>query len=316
MPLDQIRIVTVAAQAGMLMEEVPRLKERNFILEPLPKGTASVVGLAATFLHAEQPDAIMAVLTADHFIANEEKFIEILNAARQVAERGELVTLGIQPDHPSTGYGYIHAGEQIGEFGGSTVFRARSFTEKPDPQTAQEYIGSGEYFWNSGMFVWRVERILEEIERWMPALHEGLVKVKSALGTEGLTKTIFEVWDKMTPETVDYGIMEKAERVVVIPVEDLGWVDIGSWDRLTQIHGEDPDGNLILSPESVALHTRNTLIFQDPDEEARRLIATLGVEDLVIVDTDEVILICHRDQAQDVKQIVNILSKRGLDRYL
>ena len=315
-PLDQIRIVTIQAQADLLQDEVPSLLARNFILEPSPRGTASVVGLAATFLAVEDPDAVMAILTADHYIADEDKFLNLLKAAQEVARRGELVTLGIQPDHPSTGYGYIHSGEQLGVFAGCNVFRAKSFTEKPDVQTAQTYLDSGKYYWNSGMFVWRADRILQEIERWMPELSAGLLKIRESLGTEEQEETIRKVWTGLEPETIDYGIMEKAERVVVIPAHDLGWVDIGSWDRLNQIHVEDPDGNLILAPESIALSTKNTLIFQDPEEEARRLIATLGVENLVIVDTDEVILICHRDQAQNVRQIVEQLSKRGLDRYL
>lgn len=313
-PLGQVRIATIEDQVGMLGEQVPDLTASNFITEPFARGTASVIGLCALELQAEDQDSVMAVVTADHYIGDEALFRRLLSAAAEAAQQGHLVTLGIRPTAASTGYGYLHQGESLGEIGGFPCFRVRSFREKPSESVAQQYLASGEYVWNSGMFVWRTDRILEEIGRYMPELRDGLDAIRSAEGRGDGGRVLEEVWNDLKSETIDYGVMEKADDVVVLPAGDLGWWDVGSWDRLFEVLPVDSDGNLLLAPETLTLDTRGTLIVQGDGPD--RLIATLGIEDLVIVDTGAALLVTSRDRAQDVRDIVQKLKEHDQEQYL
>ena len=305
---ERIFVVTVAEQADELRAQVPELPLENFILEPTPRGTAPVIGLAAEVLNKKDPEAVMAVLTADHFIGKESYFRELLKTAYLVAKDNFLVTLGIDPTFPATGFGYIQQGEIIGTYGGQPVYRVKTFKEKPTEQYARELIDEGGYSWNSGMFVWRVERILNEFERQMPILAASLAEIGISYGTPTGQTTLERVWPAVQMETIDYGIMETAVGVAVIPAIGLEWNDVGSWDSLFDVIPGDKDGNIVIGGEHIGLDTHQSLIYMN---QKHRLIVTIGVNDLVLVDTGDVLLVCRKDQAQKVRQIVNQLKQNG-----
>jgi mannose-1-phosphate guanylyltransferase len=316
MPPERIYVVTVAEQAELLHSQMTMLLKDNFLIEPAPRGTASVVGLAAIILRRQNPDFVMATLTADHYIAHVDRFQELLAAAYEVAREGDLVTLGITPHYPETGYGYIHRGELRGEFHGYKAYKVQAFKEKPERELAEEYVLSGQYAWNSGMFVWKVSRILEEIERQMPDLYATLMQIEASLGSQDQDQILEDIWHTLESETIDFGVMEGAEQVSVIPADDLGWWDVGGWGRLFDFIESDDDGNIIVAPETLVMDTQQTLIYQDHEAKEKRLIATLGLRDLIVIDTGDILLVCNRDQAEEVRRLVNELTKSGLDIFL
>jgi mannose-1-phosphate guanylyltransferase len=307
-PPKRIMVVTLAKHASILMEQVPELPAENFILEPEGRGTAPAIGLAAISIMEQDPDACMVILTADHFIKETKRFCEVLAAAERVAE-GRLVTLGIQPSSPSTGFGYIHQGALAGEENGFPFYTVERFTEKPDLATAGKMVESGEYSWNSGMFVWQVKRILKEFQCQMPEFYTQLMEVQAALGIPSYQAVIDRIWPQVSKETIDYGIMEGANDVVVIPV-DIGWTDIGSWSSLFSLLPADSENNVFAGPH-IEIDTKNTMVFGD-----KRLVALMGVQDLVIVDTEDVVLVCSREREQDVKALVELLRQTQQERMI
>jgi len=296
-PPERILIVTREAHAEILMEQAPQLPQSNFILEPEGRGTAPAIGLAAVHLAAKDPDATMVILTADHFISAEDEFCQVLAAAEKVAAVGWLVTLGIQPSSASTGFGYIHQGDALGKQNGNTFYDVRRFTEKPDPTTAQQMIASGDYSWYSGMFIWRVADILAEFLQQMPGFYCQLKQVGRALDSSDYEAVLHQVWSKVEKQTIDYGVMEGADRVVVIPV-DIGWTDVGSWGSLLELLPTDANNNVLVGPH-LGIDTEDTLVVGN-----KRLVATMGVRDLVIIDTEDAVMVCSKDREQDVKLIV------------
>jgi mannose-1-phosphate guanylyltransferase len=313
-PPERILVVTAASQASDLQAQSPELPEDNFILEPEPRGTASAIGLTAIVLQKRAPQATMAVVTADHFIENEKKFLHILKVAREAAETNYLVTLGIQPTFPSTAFGYIQQGKYLDTFEGVDVFTASRFVEKPDVSTAQEYLMGEEHSWNSGMFIWRVDAIIEEFERQMPTLFKALKKIATSWGTPEQDKVLNKIWPGLYKETIDYGIMENARNVAVIPARGLGWNDVGSWNAMFNILPRNEDGNIIRAKNHINVNAKNTLVFSGDGDE--RLFVTIGVEDLTIVDTGDVLMVCSKEQAQEVRQVVELLKKQGQTQYL
>ena len=300
-PLEQILVVTRVEHAPILMEQVPNLPIENFILEPEGRGTAPAIGLAAVHLQNRDPNAVMAILTADHFISRTEHFCQVLSAAEGIASDGSFVTLGIQPETPSTGFGYIQQGSSLGEMNGFKFFAVERFTEKPDPTTAEKMVSTGNFSWNSGMFIWRVDRILEEFERQMPAFYTQLMTVKHAIESPDYTSQINRIWPKVSKQTIDYGVMEGARNVVVIPVE-IGWTDIGSWGALFDLLPSDQNGNVLIG-NNLNIDSENTLVFGN-----KRLVSIMGVKDLIIIDTPDALMVCSREREQDVKTIVEALK--------
>ncbi|MBN1267758.1 MAG: NTP transferase domain-containing protein [Anaerolineales bacterium] len=316
-PIDNIYVVTIAEQAELLKNLVPDIPEENYLIEPQPRGTASVVGLAAAYLQKRDPDAIMACLTADHFMRNETYLRELLQSAYAAANKSFLITLGITPDFPSTGYGYIQRGNAEGSYSNKTAYHVLAFKEKPDRKTAVTYLEKGSYVWNSGMFIWRAERILQEMKKSMPDLHRRLSNIQAALGTEEAQGMINKEWAEIQPQTIDYGVMEKADHVLVIPASDLGWVDIGSWDRLPEVLRSDDNNNVIMADMSIVEESDHVILFQETkDRKSGRLVTLLGVQDLVIIDTDDVLLVCNQKKANEVRKLVQILKERNLEKYL
>ena len=313
-PLERIFVVTSSDMAQEFRQQVPELPSDNYILEPSPRDTAAAIGLAAVTLKKRDSDAVMAVVTADHYIENEARFLQVLQAARQVAEQGYLVTLGILPSYPATGFGYVQQGDYLGTYENIVVFRALSFKEKPDLGTAVQFLEKEDHSWNSGMFIWSAGRVLEEIGRQMPVLGKALTEIDNAWGKEDFNRVLRQVWEGLEKISIDFGVMEGAKEVAVIPAKGLGWNDVGSWDTLFEVLEPDADGNLLLNKEHLNLNSRNTLVHQNG--QSKRLVVTLGLDDLVIVDTDDVLLVCARDQAQTVKDVVSQLKKEGKDKYL
>jgi mannose-1-phosphate guanylyltransferase len=310
---ERVLVVTVADQAVKLQRICPQIPSQNYILEPMPRGTASVVGLAAIYLHKQDPTASMAVLTADHFIENVHYFRSLLQSAYELAQQDYLVTLGIHPTFPSTGYGYIHRGEKIGDFSGNPAHKVLRFKEKPTEGVASDFIKSGDHDWNSGMFIWKVDRILDEFQLQMPALSSQLDIITSALGTENEGVVIDRIWKKIEPQTIDYGIMENASNVAVLPAIDLQWNDVGSWESLFDVLPGDQNGNVILNAKHIGIDTNGSIICS---EQADRLITTIGLENLIIVDTGVSLLVCNREDSQKVRQLVNLLRDTDEGNYL
>jgi mannose-1-phosphate guanylyltransferase len=310
-----VLVLTVKDQAEILSKQQELLLPKNFIIEPSPRGTASAIGLAAIYLNHRDPGSVMACLTADHYMTNEPAFCELLLAAYEAALDNHLVTLGITPEAPDPTYGYIHKGDASNKYRGLQAFTVRAFKEKPDADLARKYQQSGEYSWNSGMFVWRTDRILKEIQRQMPDLFSGLQEIEKALDTDRERETVDAVWSELKSITIDYGVMEGADGVVVIPADDLGWIDVGDWNRLYNVLEKDEAGNVSDAESTLLLDSRGVLILQDGQRETGRLIAALGIEDLVIIDTEDVLLICRREAADQVKRLVDFMNERELGNY-
>ncbi len=301
-PSDRILVVTNAAYAAELNQQCPQLPKENFVIEPAPRGTAPAIALSALAVRQRNARGVMACLTADHFIADEARFRAVLTAAAHTAAQGYLVTLGIAPTFPSTGYGYIQRGESISAHGGFEIFRAARFQEKPKRPEAEALLADGLHTWNSGMFIWRVGNILAEFARQMPDFHQLL------LALEADPARLPELWTQAPHTTIDYGIMEGAHEVAVIPAEGLGWSDIGSWESLLEVLPPDVDGNVVIGIDHIGVGSRGTLIHGG--QSPHKLIATIGIENLVIVDTGDVLLICPREKSQEVRAIVEALKKR------
>lgn len=311
-PPERILVVTAARQAGRLKEQALQIPEANYLIEPEPRGTASVVGLAASILHKRDPRAVMAILPSDHFIRNRDVFGLVLRVAFQVAEKGYLVTLGIKPTFPATGYGYIQSGPPLPDKFDYPVYRALQFKEKPSQEQARALISTGDHSWNSGMFLWRADRILEEFERQMPELSAHLKQIEAAWGRPNQSTVLKSAWSKLKPETIDYGIMEHALNVAVLPAGGLEWSDVGSWDSLYDVLVPDGTGNVILNVDHLPLETHDTLIYASE----KKLVVTIGVDDLIIVDSGDALLVCRRDQAQQVRQVIDQLKRTQREDYL
>lgn len=303
-PADKVYIVTGGSYVEGTSDQLPAVPEPNIISEPQGRGSAPAIGLAAVYLRHRDPEAVMACLPADHHITRPDEFRQVLSVADQVAQQGHLVTLGIKPDYAHTGYGYIETGERLMDVGEHTVYRVQRFTEKPDEPTARRFVEGGRHFWNSGMFIWKASVILDEIERHLPCLHACLTEVEQVLGAEEEREVLERAWSLVESETIDFGVMEKAEDVVAIPV-DMGWNDVGSWASLIELLPCDGEGNVIVG-RHVGVETKGSLIYS-----AHRLVTTVGVENLIIVDTEDAILICSADRAQEVKALVERLDEEG-----
>lgn len=316
-PPEHVYVVTVEEQAAALQAQCPEIPKQNYLLEPMPRGTASVVGLAAIALQSQDPQAVMAVLTSDHLIMNVERFHLLLKLAYATAGENYLVTLGIQPTFPSTGYGYIQVGEPLKDVRADSTpdmqaCQAVKFKEKPDEAQARAMLADGKHAWNSGMFVWKVEQILAEFGRQMPALSAGLQQIAKSWSTTDRNKVVSTVWLSLEPQTIDYGIMERARQVAVIPAGGLGWTDIGSWESLFDVLPADNDGNIVRNCQGLTLDTKDSLVFGTQKE---RLVVIIGVENLVVVDTEDVLMICRRERAQQIRQVVNMF-KQTLSKFV
>ena len=310
---QDVFIVTNKTQKASLAKQLPAVPEENIITEPVGRNTAACIGLAALYVRRFDPNAVMIILPADHLIRDEEKFRQILEIAVETArESGSLLTIGIKPTHPETGYGYIQIYNEAGAhnpYFSRGVLRVKTFAEKPNLQTAEQFLASGDFLWNSGMFVWRADTILAEIERHLPDLHDGLTKIDAAIGTPQYQATLEHVYGMIRGISVDYGVMEKSDRVYVIP-GDFGWNDIGSWDEVFRVSGKDDSGNTVTGMV-IQKDTKGSYIYS-PD----KVVATIGVEDLIIVNTADALLICKKGRSQEVKDVADYLRRKQMNDYL
>jgi mannose-1-phosphate guanylyltransferase len=314
-PIDRIFVMTGEDQVELLKAQYPELEDRNFLIEPEPRGTAAAIGLAAIHIKALDPDGTMACLTADHFIKNESEFRETIFAALSGAHEGGLFTLGIQPTSPDPSYGYIHKGEISAEFSGHQVFKVEAFKEKPTQELAQKYLQSGEYYWNSGMFFWRADAILDEMGAQLPKLFSGLRSIQNNLGKQNYDNVVYNEWKTIESTTIDYGIMEGAKDVFVVPAAGLGWVDVGDWGRLFDILTADT-GGVVASKMDIMLDSTSSMVVRATDTDPEKLVALLDVDDLVVIETPDVLLVCRRQSADRVKALVEKLKLSGMERYL
>jgi len=292
--------VTSEALASLVGEHVP---ESKIISEPIPKNTAASIGLSAIHIAHVDPHAVMVVMPSDHAIKNEDALIETLRTAAKVAKSiPVLVTIGISPDSPHTGFGYIKKGKSIPGFDG--VFSVQRFFEKPSLERAIEYVKSGDFYWNSGMFVWSVQSILDAIHDEMPDLFEGLTEIKSVIGTSKEKEVTKKVFNALEGVSIDIGVLEHVKNSVVVPASDFGWNDVGAWDAWAEYFDVDAENNRTQGDVSLIESTGCIVRSHGPH------VAVLGAEDLVIITSKDAILVCPKNKVQDVKKIVENLKKK------
>jgi len=306
-PPGQTVIVTNQAQAPKLEEMMhASVRKENILCEPVSRNTAASILYAAMHIEHHHGESVMVVLPSDHYITDLEPFRRTLEQACEVAEETrKIVTIGIKPTFPSTGYGYIAYDPKDG----SDAHEVSEFVEKPNYQKAQQYVQAGTYLWNSGIFVWTTSVILESFRRYLPRLYNTMKPLQDALGTKRAAEALQTVYPQLQSISIDYGILERSDEVLVVPA-DFGWNDIGTWDALGAIFPPDEQGNIVKC-NHVGIDTRNSIIYSNC-----RLITTIGIEDLIIADTDDALLICPKDNAQAVKEMVELLKEKGMDEYI
>lgn len=298
--IEDVFVVTNANYVDIVKNQLPDMPAENILAEPAARNTAPCIGLAAAVVQKKYEDAIMLVLPSDHLIKFNQMYIDTLKQAISVAEEGSnLVTIGITPTYPETGYGYIHFGKDDNTSVG--VYNVRRFVEKPNIELAKEYVNSGEYLWNSGMFTWKASSIMANLNKFMPEMTEGLAKIRESYGTDLFEDVLKQVFPTFKSESVDFGIMEKASGIYTIP-GNFGWDDVGNWLALERINKTNEFGNMIHG-DVISINTKNTTV-----SGGKKLIATVGIENLIIVDTDDALLVCAKDSTQDVKKVIENLK--------
>lgn len=308
--IENIYVVTNEMYKNLVSEHIPDIPEANIIIEPAAKNTAPCIGLAAVHIAKKDINSKMIILPSDHLIKFNEIFIDTLKTALDVVEKGDnLATIGITPNYPETGYGYINftKGESFKD--STNIYEVLRFVEKPNLEKAKEYLTSGQYLWNSGMFVWKASTILKNFKEYLPEIYEGLQKIGKSINTGKYEEVLKKEFLNLPSESIDYGIMEKAKNIYVIP-GNFGWDDVGSWLSLERINKTNQDGNVITG-NVISIKTKNTII-----QGSDKLIATIGLEDIVVVDTDDVTLICHKNNTQEVKEIISNLRICNRNEYL
>jgi len=305
--MEDIYIVTNNDYKELVHEQLPNIPQQNILCEPVGRNTAPCIGLGAIHVTSKYEDALMIVLPSDHLIKSNEIFTQALSDACLVAQKNtNLVTIGIVPNYPETGYGYIRMNPRKKE---KEAFRVEQFTEKPDYKTAKQYLESGCYFWNSGMFIWKASSILNNISRYLPDTYRGLMVIKESIGSKRENDVLSKVFPGFVSESVDYGIMEKAENIYLI-TGSFGWDDVGSWLAIERLRDADLSKNTI-SGNTIAIDTNNCII-----EASDKLIAAIGIEDTIIVDTTDATLICNKNKSGDIKKILESLRNNNMDEYL
>ncbi|MEV2240030.1 sugar phosphate nucleotidyltransferase [Micromonospora sp. NPDC049891] len=312
---ERTMVVTGAAHAAAVARQLTGLPEENILVEPSPRDSCAAIALAAAVIAVRDPDAVMGSFAADHLIGDPQRWVDTVREAVRGAEQGLLMTVGITPTRPETGYGYLRTGEPVG---GGPMRPVVEFKEKPSADVAETYLRSGHYLWNAGMFVWRVSAFLAELARQQPDLHAGVTAIAAAWGSDEQDDVLGAVWPTLTKISVDYAVMEGAAaagRVATVP-GDFRWNDVGDFHTLGEVLPADSDGNVVLAGDAkteVLLRDSSGMVVVP---QAGRLVAAVGVRDLIVVDTVDALLVCPRDRAQDVKSIVDELKRRGEDKLV
>jgi mannose-1-phosphate guanylyltransferase len=316
-PREKIFIVTARSQVSDLRREIPRIPEENLLAEPVGRNTAPCLCLAAVHIHRRDPRGVMVVLSADHYIGSRRGFLRTLRAAVEFArEQDYLVTLGVAPTGPETGYGYIEKGKILAKSRGLQVLQAKSFREKPSLPKAKGYLRTGKYLWNSGMFVWRADVFWEAVKNHLPGLYGEMRRLEKTVGTPREKKALEETYACCPAVSVDYGIMEKARNVALIEAQ-FSWNDVGSWAALGKICRPDKNGNALIScrregqSRGLLLESSGCLVRSE-----EKLIALVGMKDTVVVEAGNALLVCPRDRSQEVRRVLEELKARGWKEYL
>lgn len=301
--LEDLYVVTSESYADIVKDQLPGLPRQNILMEPMGRDTAPCVALATAVLSEKYDDAVVLVMASDHLIEQEDAFCRDVLAAADFAQGEDaLVTIGITPEYPETGYGYIQFDRQGGE---NQLKRVKRFVEKPDEQKAREYLDSGDYLWNSGMFIWRLSVIDRHFKELMPDVYAGMGRIRQAIQRQRFGQELPAIFADFPRISVDYGIMEKAERIYTVP-SSFTWLDVGNWNAMDKIKDVDDQGN-VLEGDVMPLGVKDTIVYG----KGGRMISLIGVENLVVVDTDDVLLICPRDQLAKIKEMLGKLRENA-----
>lgn len=308
---EEKKIYIIAGQnlAEVINREIPELPERNLIIEPSGKNTAPCIGLAATTIIQKDPNAVMGIFPADHLITDIRAFKKAVNQGVQFArDHVALVTFGISPTRPATGYGYIQVNTKEPAHK-DNIFKVKTFAEKPNLATAQRFLASGEFLWNSGMFIWKAENILNAMKLFLPEMYESLQQIGTAIDSPKYQTVLKKQWATIHNNSIDYGVMEKAKNVYVVRA-NFDWSDVGSWDAVYELQKKDKNGNVLIG-EIVPIDTENSYIYS-----RKNLIAAIGVRDLIVIQSKNSLLIVHRNESERVKDLVDLLERKDFSDHL
>ncbi len=307
-----ILIVTGRKHANLLIKQLPEIPLENIIIEPEGKNTAPCIGLAALHIQKKAGDDTMVVLPSDHAITDTDRFLQVIKTAAQTAAyKDALVTIGIKPTSPQTCYGYIEQGDSLESGMTEEVCHVKSIREKPDFQRASEFVKSGKFYWNSGIFIWKASTILKAISCFLPNLAAGLVTINKSMGLPGEKAAVRHIYKNLDSISIDYGVMEKADNVYTVK-GDFGWSDVGSWDALWEILASDENDNAIIGGGNVICEESTGCLVYSPN----KLVVLAGIKDLIVVETKDALLICPKGNSQEVKKIVDSLEAKELKKYL
>lgn len=305
--IEDVYVATNKDYKSLVLEQLPGLPEQNVLCEPVGRNTAPCIGLGAMHIAKKYDDAMMFVLPSDHLIKFNKMFIRTLQDACEVAEKDDnLVTIGIVPDYPETGYGYIKFDSQISD---GNAYKVERFVEKPSLEVAKEYLATEEYLWNSGMFIWKTSSILKNLQKFMPETFESLKLIQDAIGTEHEEAVLEKEFYGIQSQSIDYGIMEKADDIYIL-LGAFGWDDVGSWLAVERIKKTNEFGNVV-NGNIITVNTHNCVI-----QGENKLIATIGLEDMIVVDTEDATLICSKDHAGDIKKVLENLKICNREEYI
>ncbi len=308
-PIDHILVVASKELAKQIYKEIPEIPKKNYIIEPSGKNTAPAIGLAALHVFKRDSDAIMGVYPADHLIVGDSKFKKIItNARKMVEKKSALITIGIKPTYPATGYGYIQY-DSNKKMVIQGTYKVKMFTEKPEKETAEKFINSGEFLWNAGMFVWKAEIILLQMKTFMCKLHDSLDAIYDSLNTTQYDTVLDREWELIQPESIDYGVLEKAKNVYTIEA-DFQWNDLGSWSSLFNVLIKNNETNYH-DGDVISVESENNMIISP-----NKLTAVVGIKDMAIINLDDATLIIPHDKSEAVKDVVNMLKTMNKSEYL
>jgi len=306
-PDERVFVVAPPEHRALIHEQLPKLRGDHVVIEPYPRGNAAAIGLAMAALHAFDPDAVVAVLPSDHVVEKKGAFRTVLIAATAAAEARWLVTLGIAPERPDTGFGYIEAGDTLDIAAPLPVRKVKRFIEKPKQEAAERMVAAGGHYWNAGMFVWRVSAILEAYREHLPKTAQALDALGGAIGTPRYESVLAEVWEETDRTTIDYGIAERAKNMAVVPAE-IGWQDVGNWNRLADIVGRSARPS---ADEHIAQDSSGNYVYAPG-----KTTVMIGVNDLIVVETADALLIAAKDRAEEVKAVVDQLAREEKEHLL
>lgn len=309
-PEESIYIVSAKSQKEVLEEQTANLPKENLIYEPVGKNTLPAIGLAALFIAKKDPEGILIVSPSDHLIQNDELFMQTIGSATMIADKKDgIVTIGITPKFPATGYGYVKTADEITIGQSIKSYSVNKFVEKPNLKVATEYLESGGFFWNSGIFVFKVSVFLESVSKYSPRLYADLLRINEFIDTDDYEEALNRIYNEVESISIDYGILEKAENVFLVQ-GDFVWNDLGSWEEVYKYGKKDENQNS-QKGEVVFIDTKNSYVYA-PDS----LVAVVGLDDVIVVQEGDTILVCKRDHAEEIKQVVGEINKRKLNQYL